>query len=161
MGDAAKEKSKRIEPLVNKKARFNFELGDEFEAGIVLTGTEVKALREKKGNLTDSFAKAKNGEIFLENFQIPQYKNKGYIVHNELRAKKLLLHKKEITRLERAVKEKGVVLIAVKCYFKDNKKFKVIISMGKPKKLHDKREDMQKKEAKLDIEREMKNRLKR
>jgi SsrA-binding protein len=161
MGDAAKEKSKRIEPLVNKKARFNFELGDEFEAGIVLTGTEVKALREKKGNLTDSFAKAKNGEIFLENFQIPQYKNKGYIVHNELRSKKLLLHKKEITRLERAVKEKGVVLIAVKCYFKDNKKFKVIIAMGKPKKLHDKREDMQKKEAKLDIEREMKNRLKR
>jgi SsrA-binding protein len=161
MASPAKEKSKQIEPLINKKARFNFELGDEFEAGIVLTGTEVKALREKKGNLTDSFAKVKNGEIFLENFQIPQYKNKGYVAHNELRAKKLLLHKKEIVRLERAVKEKGIVLIAVKCYFKDNRKFKVIIAMGKPKKLHDKREDMMKKEAKLDIEREMKNRLKR
>jgi len=160
MASTVKEKSKHIEPLVNKKARFNFELGDEFEAGIVLTGTEVKALREKKGNLTDSFAKVRNGEIFLENFQISQYKNKGYVAHNELRAKKLLLHKIEIIRLERAVKEKGVVLIAVKCYFKDNKRFKVIIAMGKPKKLHDKREDMLKKEAKLDIEREMKNRLK-
>lgn len=161
MAKSENDKPKLAEPLVNKKARFNFELGEQFEAGIVLTGPEVKSLREKKGNLTDSFAKVKNGEVFLENFQIPQYKNIGYADHKELRARKLLLHKKEISRLEKAVKEKGIVLIAVKCFFKDNKRYKVIIAMAKPKKLYDKREDMKKNEAKMDIQREMKNRLKR
>lgn len=152
-------KSNSNEALVNKKAKFNYELGEIIEAGVVLTGSEVKSLRERKGNLTDGFAKVKKGEAFLENFQIPPYKNKGYVEHNDLRPKKLLLHKKEIARMEKAVKEKGLVLVAVKCYFKDNKYFKVQISMAKPKKLHDKRDDLQKKDAKLEIDRAMKARL--
>ncbi len=148
------------EALVNKKARFNFDLGEIFEAGVVLTGSEVKSLREKKGNLTDSFARVKNGEVFLENFQIPPYKNKGYAEHRDIRPRKLLLHRKEIHTLERAVKEKGLVLVAVKCYFKNNKYFKVQIALGKPKKLYDKREDIQKRDTKKEIERAIKSRLK-
>jgi SsrA-binding protein len=153
------EKSKSNEALVNKKAKFNYELGEFFEAGVVLTGSEVKSLRERKGNLTDGFAKVKKGEVYLENFQIPAYKNKGYAEHIDLRPRKLLLHKKEIARMEKAVKEKGLVLVAVKCYFKDNKYFKVQISLAKPKKLHDKRDDLQKKDAKIEIDRAMKARL--
>lgn len=159
MSKKNKEKSNLQEALVNKKAKFNFELGEIFEAGVVLTGSEVKSLRERKGNLTDGFAKIKKGEVFLENFQIPPYKNKGYSEHIDLRPRKLLLNKKEIQRMEKAVKEKGLVLVAVKCYFKDNKYFKVQISLAKPKKLHDKRDDLQKKDAKIEIDRAMKSRL--
>lgn len=156
-----KDSSKQApDALVNKKAKFNFDLGEIFEAGIVLTGSEVKSLREKKGNLTDSFARVKNGEVFLENFQIPPYKNKGYVEHKDIRPRKLLLHKKEIKVLEKAVKEKGLVIVAVKCYFKNNKYFKVQIALGKPKKLYDKREDIQKREAKIEINRALKSRLK-
>lgn len=132
-------------PLVNKKAKFNFELISFIEAGIVLSGSEVKSLRDKKGNLTDAFAKIKNGEVFLENFSIAPYKNGGYANHPEIRPRKLLLHKKEIEKLERQVKEKGLVLVATKVYFKNNLRVKVEIAVGKPKKLHDKRDDLQKK----------------
>jgi SsrA-binding protein len=159
MSKNKEEKPKSQEALVNKKARFNFELGEMFEAGVVLTGPEVKSLRERKGNLTDSFAKVKGGEVFLENFQISKYRNRGYEDQVEIRPRKLLLHKKQIVQLERAVKEKGLVIVAVKCYFKDNKRFKVQIALGKPKKLYDKREDLQKKDAKLEIDRAMKARL--
>lgn len=159
MSKKKEEKPKSQEALVNKKARFNFELGEMFEAGIVLTGPEVKSLRERKGNLTDSFAKVKGGEVFLENFQISKYRNRGYEDQVEIRPRKLLLHKKQIVQLDRAIKEKGLVLVAVKCYFKDNKRFKVQIALGKPKKLYDKREDLQKKDAKLEIDRAMKARL--
>ncbi|WCL48380.1 SsrA-binding protein SmpB [Leptospira sp. GIMC2001] len=159
MSKTDNSKSKAPDALVNKKARFNFELGEIFEAGMVLTGSEVKSLREKKGNLTDAFAKVKRGEVFLENLQIPKYKNKGYSEHIEIRPRKLLLHKKEISLMEKAIKEKGLVLVAVKCYFKDNRRFKVQIAIAKPKKLYDKREDLQKKDAKIEIERAMKGRL--
>ncbi|MCU0823353.1 MAG: SsrA-binding protein SmpB [Leptospira sp.] len=155
------EKPRGTDPLVNKKAKFNFELLDSFEAGIVLTGSEVKSLRDKKGNLTDCFAKVKNGEVFLENFQIPPYKDGGYANHPEIRPRKLLLHAKEIQKIDRAIKEKGLVLIATKCYFKDNKLVKVNVSLAKPKKLYDKREDIQKKEAKIDMERAMKGNLRK
>lgn len=159
MGKKKQEKPNNQEALVNKKAKFNFELGEIFEAGVVLTGSEVKSLRERKGNLTDGFAKVKNGEVFLENFQIPPYKNKGYVDHVDIRPRKLLLHTKEIKQMQKAVKEKGLVLVAVKCYFKNNKYFKVQIALGKPKKLHDKRDDLQKKDAKIEIDRAMKARL--
>lgn len=159
MGNKKDDHKSAPDALVNKKAKFNFELGEIFEAGMVLTGAEVKSLREKKGNLTDAFAKVKNGEVFLENFHIPQYINKGYAEQVEIRPRKLLLHKKEIERMERSVKEKGLVLVAVKCYFKDNKRFKAQIALGKPKKLHDKRDDMQKKDAKIEMDRAMKARL--
>jgi len=151
------EKSENREPLVNKKARFNFELLDSYEAGIVLTGSEVKSLRDKKGNLTDCFAKLKGSEIFLENFQIPPYKNGGYANHPEIRSRKLLLKASEIEKISRSIKEKGLVLIATKCYFKNNRYVKIEIATAKPKKLYDKREDLQKKEAKIEMQRALKH----
>jgi len=147
------KKDNKAEPLFNKKAKFNFELMEFWEAGIVLTGSEVKSLREKKGNLTDCFAKLRNGELFLENFSIPPYKNGGYANHPEIRPRKLLLKAKEIQKIERAMKEKGLVIIATKSYFKNNRFVKVEIATAKPKKLYDKREDIQKREAKIEMER--------
>ncbi|AOP34651.1 SsrA-binding protein [Leptospira sp. 201903070] len=154
---ADKKEESGHSPLVNKKAKFNFELISFIEAGIVLTGSEVKSLREKKGNLTDAFAKIKNGEIFLENFSITPYKNGGYANHPEIRARKLLLHKREIEKLDRQVKEKGLVLVATKVYFKNNLRVKVEIAVAKPKKIHDKRDDMQKKDAQQEIARALKS----
>ncbi len=162
MGKTTKDdKPRSTDPLINKKAKFNFELFETFEAGVVLTGSEVKSLRDKKGNLTDCFAKIRGGEVYLENFQIPPYKDGGYANHPEIRPRKLLLKAKEIIKIDRAMKEKGLVLIATRCYFKNNRLVKIEIALAKPKKLYDKREDIQKKEAKIEIERAVKERLKR
>ncbi|XDD55507.1 SsrA-binding protein SmpB [Leptospira sp. WS4.C2] len=162
MGKTKKDdKPRGTDPLINKKAKFNFELLDSFEAGIVLTGSEVKALREKKGNLTDCFAKVRNGEVFLENFQIPPYKDGGYANHPEIRPRKLLLKAKEIQKIDRFIKEKGLVLIATRCFFKNNRLVKIDVALAKPKKLYDKRDDIQKKEAKIDMERAMKEHLRK
>ncbi|GBF49509.1 SsrA-binding protein [Leptospira ryugenii] len=159
MAKSAKDPKKSApDALINKKAKFNFELSEFFEAGIVLTGSEVKSLRDKKGNLTDCFAKVRNGEIFLENFQIPPYVNGGYANHPEIRPRKLLLNRKEIQRIDRAIREKGLVLIATKSYFKNQKLVKVEVALGKPKKLFDKRDDIQKRESKIEVERALKER---
>lgn len=151
-----KEKDSSPQPLVNKKAKFNFELISFIEAGIVLSGSEVKSLREKKANLTDAFAKIKNGEVYLDSFSITPYKNGGYTNHPDIRPRKLLLNRKEIDKLDKQIKEKGLVLVATKVYFKDNRWAKVELALGKPKKLYDKREDMKKSDAKLEIARAMK-----
>ncbi|EPG68142.1 SsrA-binding protein [Leptospira wolffii] len=156
MGKKKEKDSGLPQPLVNKKARFNFELIQFIEAGIVLTGSEVKSLREKKANLTDAFAKIKNGEVFLDGFSITPYKNGGYANHPEIRPRKLLLKRKEIEKLEKQVKEKGLVLVATKVYFKDNRWAKVELAVAKPKKLYDKREDLKKSDAKMEIARAMK-----
>lgn len=156
-----KEKEKETgykEIVVNKKARFDFELLEFLEVGIVLTGSEVKSLREKKANLTDAFAQVKNGELILQNFHITPYKNGGYANHVEVRPRKLLAHKKEIVRLEKQIKEKGLALVGVKIYFNEKQFIKVQIATAKPKKLYDKRDSLQKKEAKIEIDRAMKQR---
>ena len=153
-----KTKEQTGEIAVNNKAKFNFELLEFLEAGIVLKGSEVKSLREKKCNLTDAFARIKRGEVFLENFNIVPYHHGGYANHPEIRPRKLLLHKKEILRLERKVKEKGLVLVAVKAYFNDKQFENIQLALGKPKKLYDKRDSIQKREANIEIERSMKRR---
>ena len=132
--------------LLNKKAKFNYSLISFLEVGIALLGTEVKSLRDKKANLTDAFAKIKKREVFLEGFYISTYKNGGYANHTETRPRKLLLKKKEILKLEKKIKERNYVLIATKCYLK-NQKFKIELALAKPKKLYDKREDLKKKDA--------------
>lgn len=143
---------------INKKAKFNFELFDFIEAGIVLKGSEVKSLREKNANLTDAFAQIKNGEPVLQNLNITPYINGGYSNHIDIRPRKLLLNKKEIFKLQKEVKEKGLVLVAIKVYFKDNKYVKVQLALGKPKKLFDKRETMKKRDAQIEINRNFKSR---
>ncbi|MCC6275266.1 MAG: SsrA-binding protein SmpB, partial [Leptospiraceae bacterium] len=143
---------------VNKKARFNFELLSFIEAGIVLIGSEVKSLREKKANLTDAFATIKNGEVYLQNFHITPYMNRGYSEQPEVRPRKLLLKQSEIGKLEKQIKEKGLTLVATRCYFKNNKYAKVELAVAKPKKAYDKRETLMKKDAKMEIDRAMKAR---
>lgn len=157
MSKKSKQESSNLKEIaVNKKAKFNFELLESLEAGIVLKGSEVKSLREKKCNLTDAFARIKHGEVFLENFNIVPYKNGGYANHPEIRPRKLLLHKKEILKLERAVKEKGLVLVGVRAYFNERQKVKIQLALGKPKKLYDKRDTIQSREAKIEMERAFK-----
>src|SRR3954463_2436532 len=123
----------------NRQARHDFTILDTWEAGIVLTGTEVKALREGRANITDAFGIVKNGEIFLLNLHISPYERGGYVNHEPTRTRKLLLHKKEIRRLIGAVEREGLTLIPLEVYFKKGKA-KVALALGKGKKLHDKRE---------------------
>ncbi len=136
----------------NKLARRNYFIEDTYEAGIVLVGTEVKALREGRGNLKDSYAGVKNGEVFLFDMHISPYSHGNRYNHDPLRVRKLLLHKREIRKLYGKFSEKGLTLVPLKAYFK-NGKVKIEIGTGKGKKLYDKREDMKRKDDLRDMER--------
>ena len=134
----------------NRQARHDYAILDTWEAGIVLTGTEVKALREGKANISDAYGIVRNGEIFLLNLHISPYERGGYVNHDPTRTRKLLLHRKEIRRLIGAVEREGQTLIPLELYFKKGKA-KVALALGKGKKLHDKRET----ERQRDADREM------
>uniref|UniRef100_A0A7C4ATB1 SsrA-binding protein n=1 Tax=Desulfomonile tiedjei TaxID=2358 RepID=A0A7C4ATB1_9BACT len=136
----------------NKKAHFNFELGDTFEAGIVLLGSEVKSLRLGKANLTDSYAKFRQGELFLVDAHISPYPQANRENHDPDRDRKLLLHKRELKRLLGKVTEKGFSLAPLKLYFKDGK-VKVELALARGKKLFDKREAIKKKDQRREMER--------
>ena len=136
----------------NKKASHNYELGESYEAGLVLQGTEVKSLREGRANLKEGYASIEDGEVYLYNCHISPYSHGNIENHDPMRTRKLLLHKKEIKRLTGKIKEKGLTLVPTKLYFK-NGMAKVELALGKGKKLYDKREAIKKRDAKLDIER--------
>ena len=137
---------------VNKKARFNYFIEDEFEAGIVLKGTEVKSLRDGRVNLTDSYAAIRKGEVFLYQLHIDAYPFAHYDNHVPLRPRKLLLHKQEIKRLYGKINEKGFSMIPMKVYFKGGK-VKIAIGLAKGKRKYDKREDIKRRDAKRDLDR--------
>ncbi|CCK79616.1 SsrA-binding protein SmpB [Desulfobacula toluolica] len=139
----------------NKKARHNYSIESEYEAGIVLVGTEVKSIREGRVSFQDAYADIKNGEIFLRQLHISPYKYAYYSNHESLRTRKLLLHGYEIRKLWSKIKEKGYTLVPLKIYFK-NDKIKVLIGLGRGKKLFDKRESIKKKDMKRDLDRERK-----
>ena len=139
----------------NKKARHNYLIESEYEAGIVLVGSEVKAIREGRVSFQDSYADIKNGEIFLRQLHISPYKYAYYTNHESLRTRKLLLHGYEIKKLLSKIKERGYSLVPLKIYFK-NSKIKVRLGLGKGKKLYDKRESIKKKDMKRDLDRERK-----
>ena len=139
----------------NKRANFEYFLYDTFEAGIVLEGSEVKSLRQSESSLLDSFVFLKNREVFLKNMYIKPYKQATSYVPDERRDRKLLLSKKEILKLERAVKEKALTIVPTKLYFKDNL-VKVEIATAKGKKMFDKRDTIKQR----DQEREVKQKLK-
>lgn len=124
----------------NRKARFNYEIEDTLEAGIMLEGTEVKALRVGKANLTDAYASAENGEIFLINAYIPEYENANRFNHLPRRPRKLLLNKREIHRLWGATEKQGLTLVPLKLYFNERGRAKVELAIAKGKKTHDKRQ---------------------
>ncbi len=139
----------------NKKAWHNYKIDDEYEAGIVLAGSEVKAIREGRVSFADSYADIRRDEIFIRQLHISPYKFAYNANHETLRTRKLLLHKSEINKLTVKIREKGYTLIPLKIYFK-NDKIKILIGLGKGKKLYDKRETIKEKDVKRDMDRERK-----
>ena len=148
--DSGKKNSIKI-VTKNRKAFHDYNILETIEAGMVLTGTEVKSLRAGRCNLKDSYARIKNGEVWLIGMHISPYENAGYATHDPFRERKLLLHKDEIRRLWRKVQEKGITLIPLKVYFK-NGKAKVELGLATGKRKYDKRADI----ARRDQERELK-----
>lgn len=140
---------------VNRKARHEYHVIQVFEAGIILTGTEVKSLREGKISLADSYARVNNSEVWLLNVHINEYSQGNINNHEPTRERKLLLHKCEIRKLEKAVHEKGNTLVPLRFYFKEGK-VKVEIAIAKGKRVYDKREDIAKKDMKRELERKIK-----
>ena len=130
----------------NRKAFHDFHLMETFEAGLVLLGTEVKAIREGGVNLRDSFARVEDGEVFLYNVNISPYSHRGYAEHEPLRRRKLLLHREEIRKLIGKTIERGMTLVPVRMYFKKGR-VKVAVSLAKGKKDYDKRETIKRREV--------------
>lgn len=124
----------------NRKARYNYEIGQVFEAGLMLTGTEVKALRGGKANIRDSYASVEEGEIWLINSYIPEYLQANRFNHEPRRKRKLLLNKREMKQIASAIDREGMTIVPLKVYFNEQGRAKVEIAMGKGKKLHDKRQ---------------------
>jgi len=140
----------------NKKARFDYELGDRFEAGLVLKGTEVKSLRMGKASLSEAYARIKNEEIWLVGCQIQPYPFAYYDNHDPTRPRKLLLHKREIKRLTGKLAEQGYSLIPLALYFKRGKA-KVELALAKGKKRHDKRAAIKRREQEREMARALKH----
>jgi len=130
----------------NRKAYHDYHLLETFEAGLVLLGTEVKAIREGRVNLRDSFARVENGEVYLCNVHISPYSHRGYADHEALRPRKLLLHRDEIRKLIGKTVERGMTLVPVRLYFKKGR-VKVAVSLAKGKKEYDKRETIKRRET--------------
>lgn len=141
----------------NRKAFHDYQFEEQFEAGMVLTGTEVKSLRDGKANLKDSYVIVKNGEAFLLNCHISPYSHGNIMNHDPLRTRKLLLHAREIEKLQGKASQKGYSLIPLKIYFKGGRA-KVEIGIGRGKRQYEKRESIKKREADREIERAMKTR---
>ena len=141
--------------IINRKARYDYEIEETYEAGIALTGTEIKSIRNGKANIKDSYAIIRNDEIYLLNTHISLYDEGNRFNHEELRTRKLLLHKKEILKLKDKVDLEGYTLIPLKIYFVKSKA-KVLIGLAKGKKSYDKRETIKKR----DVEREMQRNFK-
>ena len=144
---AAKAEPKQKLAAQNRKARFNYEIGETFEAGIVLIGSEVKSLRTGKATIAESYADAHDGEIWLINANIPEYKQSGpHNNHEPKRHRKLLLHKRQANKLIGAVEREGMTLVPLKLYFNERGRAKIEIALGRGKKLHDKRETAKKRD---------------
>lgn len=141
--------------VLNRQAHHNYFIHDTYEAGIALTGTEVKSIRAGRANLRDAFAKIENGEAFLWNAHISPYEQGNRFNHDPLRTRKLLLHHREIMKIDMALKTKGYTLIPLKLYFKGGH-VKCEIGIASGKKLYDKRQDMAAKAARRDLDRRIK-----
>jgi SsrA-binding protein len=142
-----KDDRKKAERIIadNRKAQHDFHLIETFEAGVALVGTEVKAIREGRVNLRDSFARVDGGEIFVHNVHIGAYSSRGYADHEPLRPRKLLLHRQEVQKLIGKTTERGMTMVPVRMYFK-NGRVKIAISLAKGKKDYDRRETIKRRE---------------
>ena len=139
--------------IVNRKARFNYFIEGQIEAGIALTGTEIKSIRKGSANFNDSYITIKNGEAYILNMYIAKYDDGNRFNHDERRTRKLLLHRSELKRISGELKNNGITIVPLKLYFKGNYA-KIIIGIARGKKLYDKRETIKKR----DLEREQKQR---
>lgn len=143
---------------VNRKARHEYFVEEAFEAGIALVGTEVKSLRNGAVNLKDSWCDVSSGELFVKNMHISPYEKGNIFNKDPLRPRKLLMHRREINRLGGLVRQQGYTLIPLSLYFKDSR-VKLQLGLCKGKKLYDKREDTAKRDAKRDMDRAMKEKI--
>lgn len=142
---------------LNRKARHNYHIEEEFEAGIQLFGSEVKSLRAGESNITDSYAEVKDGEVFLINCYIKEYEQANRFNHGARRVRKLLLHRKQINKMMAAVQRKGMTIVTLKLYFNEKNRAKVLIGLARGKKLHDKRASEKEKDWNLQKSRLLKN----
>lgn len=152
MSNKEKKTSPKIE---NRKAKYEFQVGETYEAGLALKGTEVKSLREGKASLNEAFAYIKNGEIWLKNMYIKPYEQGSYNNHDERRERKLLLKRREIREIDKAISQKGKTLVPLKLYFKGGYA-KLLIGLATGKKKYDKREDIKERDIKKEIDRKVK-----
>ena len=137
----AKEKNPNSTTVAeNRKARFSYEVLDTYEAGLALTGTEVKSLREGKANIQESYASVEGGEIWLINSYLPEYLQGNRFNHEPRRRRKLLLNKREMARLAQGVEREGMTMVPLKIYFNERGRAKLLLGLARGKKLHDKRE---------------------
>jgi SsrA-binding protein len=141
----------------NPKARHDYDILDSYEAGMALTGSEVKSLREGKASLREAFAIVRDGEVFLIGMHIPPYPQAGYAQHEPTRTRKLLLHKEEIQRLIGKTAERGLTLVPLRAYFSHGLA-KIEIGLARGKRKYDRREDLKEREAKLAVDRAMRRR---
>lgn len=141
--------------ISNKKAYFDYEILETYETGIVLTGTEIKSIREGNVNLKDSYGVIRNNEIYLLNMHISEYKEGNIFNHEEKRTRKLLLHKKEILKIKDKVALEGITLVPLKLYFNKNK-VKILLGIAKGKKVYDKRESIKKRDTEREIRKQFK-----
>src|SRR5690242_6788916 len=149
----AKEQGRHL-VAANRKARHDYHIEDVYEAGLVLTGTEVKSLRAGRASLVDGFAALKDGEVWLHNVHIPEYTQGTWTNHEPRRTRKLLLHRQEISKLAAKTKETGLTLVPLALYFKDGRA-KVEIALARGKRAYDKRQSMAERDARREADRAM------
>ena len=142
--------------IINRRAKFDYFIEEEYEAGIELTGTEIKSIRNGHCNIKDSYGIIRNNEVFLLNMFVGQYKEGNIFNHDETRTRKLLLHKKEIKHISKEIEIKGLTIVPLKLYFKDSK-LKVLIGICKGKKSFDKRETIKQRDINREVKKNLKN----
>ena len=142
--------------ISNKRAKFEYEILDQIEAGMVLTGTEIKSLRSSKASITESFCQFVDGELYIINMMIDEYKLGTFYNHKTKRERKLLLHKRELQKFEKKLKDVGNTIVPLKLYINDKGKAKILIALGRGKKLFDKRDSIKERENKRNLERILK-----
>jgi SsrA-binding protein len=157
MADTREKESDRQSIARNRGARHEYQILDTFEAGLVLTGTEVKSLRDGHANIGDAYGTIRGGELWLLNAHISPYGSGGYVNHDPARSRKLLLHQREIRRLIGAVERQGLTLVPLELYFRRGRA-KISLALARGKKLHDKRDDARRRDAERDMARAFRKR---
>lgn len=149
----AKEQKPRKVEIVNRKAKFEYHFLTEIEVGIILTGTEIKSIRENNANLKEAYCAFKDGELYIRNMHIAEYKYGTHNNHDPIRIRKLLLKKAELKKLERKVKEKGLTIVPYKLFISERGFAKILIELAQGKKSFDKRESIKARDSKRDLDR--------